>query len=74
MSPEGFWLIVYVVGYFVWVGYGLNRFISDSAELAGILLLGLLSFGWPVWLPSYASYRLFRWLLDVGPDRRLGQD
>lgn len=54
---------VYVVGYFVWLGYALNRFISrhrlgDGEEVFHIFM----ALFWPLCVAGYAPYRIFLWL------------
>lgn len=57
------WLIIYGIGYPIWLGYAINRFISkhslgDGEEVfhAFIALL------WPICVVVYVPYRIFRWV------------
>ena len=58
--------IIYVVGYPIWLGYGINRFCRDLDDGAVIEQI-FIAFFWPICVVVYLPYRVFRWV-GVRPD------
>jgi hypothetical protein len=53
--------IAYAVGYFLWVGYAINRF-GDVCDAGIIIINTILALLWPVCVAVYVPYRVFRWV------------
>jgi hypothetical protein len=53
--------IAYAVGYFVWLGYAINRFCYCVTNADDVMPQVLLAFLWPGCVAVYLPYRIFRW-------------
>lgn len=54
-------LILYVVGYFIWLGYALNQFINEHEDFGRAHLIQIfMAFIWPGFLAGYVSYQIWR--------------
>jgi hypothetical protein len=62
MSPAAIFWIVYVAGFFGWLGYALNRFCSDPGDPDECSFQIMFAFMWPICVVVYLPYRIFRWL------------
>jgi hypothetical protein len=59
MSSTAIFWTVYLVGYFVWFGYAINRFCTVNGDECFQAILAL---AWPVCVAVYVPYRIFKWL------------
>lgn len=54
-------LILYVAGYFIWLGYALNQFINEHEDFGRAHLTQIVvAFIWPGFMVGYVSYRIWR--------------
>ena len=54
--------IIYVIGFFIWYGYAVNRFCGNPAYDDNAMWNFLLAFFWPICVGVYLPYRIFKWL------------
>jgi hypothetical protein len=68
MSPTAIFWTVYLVGYFGWFAYAINRFIpANDLGNGDEIWHALLALLWPGCVAVYAPYRIVRWA-GVRPD------
>jgi hypothetical protein len=65
MSPTAIFWAVYAVGYLVWFGYSLHRFMNPRTHQREPLIHVGLALVWPLSVTVYVPYRLLAWRAEI---------